>query len=93
VQAAEAAQIGLADRLVPAGQAGMVALELAMQIAANSPVAIRAAKQAIRQGGGVSLTAGLEIEDAAWRAAVGSADRSEGIAAFAERRTPRWQGR
>jgi enoyl-CoA hydratase/carnithine racemase len=93
VPAAEAAQIGLADRVVPAGQAGVAALELAMQIAANSPVAVRAAKQALRLGAGVSLSAGLEIEDAAWRTAVGSADRREGIAAFAERRKPRWQGR
>lgn len=93
VPAAEAAQIGLADRVVPAGQAEVVAVELAMQIAANSPVAVRAAKQAIRLGAGVSLAAGLELEDAAWRTAVGSADRQEGITAFTEHRKPRWQGR
>ncbi len=90
--AAEAARIGLADRVVPAGQAQVAAVELALQIAANSPVAVRAAKQAIRLGGGVSLAAGLELEDAAWRTAVGSADRREGIAAFTEHRKPRWQG-
>jgi enoyl-CoA hydratase/carnithine racemase len=92
LDAAEAARIGLADRLVPAGTAAEHALGLALQIGANSPVAVRAAKQAIRLGSGVSLAAGLEIEDAAWRTAALSADRREGIAAFAQKRAPRWPG-
>ena len=83
----EAEQLGLIDRRVPAGQA---ARELARQIAANSPVAVRAAKRALRHGWGVSLEAGLDIEDAAWRTAALSADRQEGIAAFAEKRAPAW---
>jgi len=66
------------------------ALELAEQIAANSPVAVRAAKQALRNGWGTALPAGLDIEDAAWRTAALSADRREGIAAFAEKRPPSW---
>jgi len=93
VGAAEAERIGLADRRVPVGTAGEHALELARQIAANSPVAVLAAKQAIRQGSGVSLSVGLEVEDAAWRAAAFSGDRREGIAAFNEKRAPRWPGR
>ena len=36
--------------------------------------------------------AGLEVEDAAWRAAAFSADRKEGIAAFVQKREPRWPG-
>ncbi len=93
VSAAEAERIGLADRRVPAGTAGEHALALARQIAANSPVAVLAAKRAIRQGSGVSLAVGLEVEDAAWRAAAFSGDRREGIAAFNEKRAPRWPGR
>jgi enoyl-CoA hydratase/carnithine racemase len=88
----EAERIGLVDRRVPAGQDGPAALELAGQIAANSPVAVRAAKRAIRHGWGVSLEAGLDIEDAAWRTAALSADRREGIAAFVEKRKPAWPG-
>jgi enoyl-CoA hydratase/carnithine racemase len=88
--AEEAHAIGLADRLVPAGSARTGALELAAQIATNSPVAIRAAKQALRNGAGLNLTAALDVEDAAWRTAAGSADRREGIAAFAEKRRPVW---
>src|SRR5262252_8310753 len=78
VQAAEAAEIGLADRLVPAGRARKAALELGRQIAANSPVAVRAAKRALRSGGDLPLAAALEVEDAAWRTAASSPDRREG---------------
>jgi enoyl-CoA hydratase/carnithine racemase len=92
IDAAEAERIGLADRLVTAGAAGECALSLALRIGANSPVAVRAAKQAIRLGSGVSLQTGLEVEDAAWRTAALSADRREGIAAFAEKRAPVWPG-
>src|SRR5947209_7693174 len=80
--AADAGGLGLADRRVPPGTAGEHALALARQIAGNSPVAVLAAKRAIRQGSGVSLAVGLEVEDAAWRAAAFSGDRREGIAAF-----------
>jgi enoyl-CoA hydratase/carnithine racemase len=92
IDAAEAERIGLADRLVAAGTAAERALGLALQIGRNSPVAVRAAKQAIRLGSGVSLQTGLEVEDAAWRTAALSADRREGIAAFAEKRAPVWPG-
>ena len=88
----EAMRFGLVDRRVPARQADRAALDLAGQIAANSPVAVRAAKRAIRHGWGVSLEAGLDIEDAAWRTAALSADRREGIAAFVEKRKPAWPG-
>jgi enoyl-CoA hydratase/carnithine racemase len=90
----EAERLGLVDRRVPAGagQPRGAALELAGQIAANSPVAVRAAKRALRHGWGVGLEAGLDIEDAAWRTAALSADRREGIAAFNEKRKPVWPG-
>ena len=90
VEADEAAAIGLADLLVADGQSRAAAFELARQIAANSPVAVRAAKQALRNGAGLSLAAALDVEDAAWRTAASSADRREGIAAFAEKRRPVW---
>lgn len=90
IEAREAEAIGLADRVVDVGTARELALEMATQIAANSPVAVRAAKRALRNGAGLGLAAALDVEDAAWRTAAGSADRREGIAAFAERRRPAW---
>jgi enoyl-CoA hydratase/carnithine racemase len=88
----EAERIGLVDRRVTAGEAAAAAIDVAFAIAANSPVAVRAAKRAMRNGWGVGLAAGLDIEDAAWRTAAVSADRREGIAAFAEKRLPAWPG-
>ena len=88
----EALRIGLADLLVPAGTASQAAVDMAGQMAGNSPTAVTAAKRALRQGAGIGLHAALEVEDAAWRAAAVSADRREGIAAFNEKRPPQWRG-
>ncbi|WP_412520469.1 enoyl-CoA hydratase/isomerase family protein [Actinomadura madurae] len=86
----EALDYGLADRRVPAGTAREEALTLAAAIAQNSPTAVRAAKRAMRLGGGVGLDAGLDLEENAWRTVAFSADRREGIAAFNEKRNPVW---
>jgi enoyl-CoA hydratase/carnithine racemase len=86
----EAVEYGLADRRVPAGTAREEALGIAQVIAGNSPTAVRAAKRALRLGAGVSLEAGLDLEDNAWRTVAFSADRREGIAAFNEKRKPDW---
>ena len=90
VDAGEAFRIGLADRLVPAGTARDAALALARDIAAKSPVSLRAAKRALRQGLDGTLSDGLLIEGDAWAHAAFSTDRREGIEAFNARRPPRW---
>lgn len=91
--AAQAHDLGAVDELVAPGTARERALEIATQIAGNSPVAVRNAKKAMRLGMGTDLAAGLEIEDGAWRATAFSGDRKEGVAAFTEKRTPEWPGR
>ncbi|MFD8610252.1 enoyl-CoA hydratase/isomerase family protein [Streptomyces sp. NPDC059631] len=92
LEAAEAHGLGLVDVLADEGRDRAEALELAARMAANSPVGLRAAKRALRLGQGLDLRAGLEVEDAAWRTAAFSADRAEGVAAFNEKRAPRWPG-
>jgi enoyl-CoA hydratase/carnithine racemase len=92
VPAQEALTLGMIDRLVPGDGAREAAFALADRIAANSPVGLRAAKRALRLGHGLDLRAGLEVEDAAWRAVAFSGDRAEGVAAFNEKRDPRWPG-
>lgn len=92
VAAAEARELGLVDQLVDDGRDREEALALAARIAANSPVGLRAAKRALRLGHGLDLKAGLEVEDAAWRAVAFSGDRAEGVAAFNEKRKPAWPG-
>ena len=93
VAAGEAYRLGLVDRLVPGGTARAAAYELAGEISAKSPVALRAAKRAVREGFDADFSAGLQIEDDAWRQAAFSPDRIEGIAAFTAKRPPRWPGR
>ena len=92
IPAEEAHALGLIDRLAPAGSALTAAFEIAEQIATNSPVATRAAKQALRAGWGLDYAAAMDVEDGAWRTAAFSADRKEGIAAFNEKRSPNWPG-
>ncbi len=92
LDAVAAREIGLLDRLVDVGADRERALELATTVAANSPVGVRSAKRAMREGLDRPLAAGLDVEDAAWQATAFSADRVEGLAAFAERRPPRWPG-
>lgn len=90
VGAEEAYRLRLVDRLVPAGEDRTVALQLAATMAANSPVAVRNTKNALRRGMEVDLAAALDIEDSAWRATVFSADRVEGVRAFLDKRPPHW---
>jgi enoyl-CoA hydratase/carnithine racemase len=91
--ATEAAALGVVDEVHEPGTARDRGLELAAQIAANSPVALRQAKRAMRLGSDMDLVAGLEVEDGCWRATAFSGDRAEGVAAFVEKRPPVWPGR
>lgn len=91
VGAEEALGMGLVDRLVE-GDERAEALALAGRIAAHSPVALRAAKRALRDGWGRELHEGLDVEDAEWRTVAFSGDRAEGVAAFNEKRKPEWPG-
>ncbi|MFD4788568.1 enoyl-CoA hydratase/isomerase family protein [Streptomyces sp. NPDC058459] len=92
LDAPEAAALGLVDQLAEAGRDREDALALAARIAKNSPVGLRSAKRALRLGQGLDLRAGLDVEDAAWRATAFSGDRAEGVAAFNEKRAPEWPG-
>jgi enoyl-CoA hydratase/carnithine racemase len=89
----EAHAWGVVNRVAPAGELADATADLAAEIRRASPVGVREAKRAIDGGFGVTLSEGLAMEDAAWRAAVASDDRAEGVAAFAEKREPRWTGR
>jgi enoyl-CoA hydratase/carnithine racemase len=90
VGAAEALELGLADRVVPTGEVLAAATALAAEMAGNAPTAVRMAKWALEVGADLPLEAALEVEDQAWRRAVLSDDRREGIAAWVEKRDPEW---
>ncbi|HKB28521.1 MAG TPA: enoyl-CoA hydratase-related protein, partial [Candidatus Limnocylindrales bacterium] len=69
------------------------ALELAARIAAMAPVAVLAAKAAVNRAEELSLEAGLEFERRNFYLLFATEDQREGMAAFSEKRPPRWQGR
>ena len=92
LDAAEAERIGLVNRVVPAGQLADAARQLALQIAGNGPVAVRAAKAAIDQGCEAPLPQGLEIEARCYERVLPTQDRLEALAAFAEKRKPNYKG-
>ena len=92
LDAAEAAAIGLLNRVAPAGGLRAAAEELAAAIAANGPIAVRAAKAAIDGGMELPQAAGLEHEARCYQRVLGTRDRLEALAAFAEKRPPRYAG-
>lgn len=65
---------------------------MAATIARHSPVGVRNAKAAMRGGLDVTLDEGLDLEDDRWHDTAFSADRAEGVRAFAEKRAPEWPG-
>jgi enoyl-CoA hydratase len=93
MSAREAEAHGLVARVVPPETTLDTALELASTIASLSPVAVRAAKQAVLRAHELPLAAGLADERAAFFLLFASEDQREGMAAFVEKRQPDWKGR
>jgi enoyl-CoA hydratase/carnithine racemase len=94
IDAEEAYRIGLAERLVTDEELDEVAWSLAHEIAAQPPLAVRAAKRAVTaSGSGITVREGLAIEARAQRTCLGSEDVREAFAAFVEKRPAHYQGR
>jgi enoyl-CoA hydratase/carnithine racemase len=93
ITAHEALGLGLVNRVVPRAELLSTTVGLAEEILRNSPFAIRQAKWAIDQGVDLPLEQGFAREHEAYLRAIASEDRLEGIAAFNEKRPPRFSGR
>ena len=93
LDAREALAMGLVNRVVPRGEALNTARELASQIAANGPIAVRHAKAAANRALDVDLISGLEYETDQFALLFSTDDAREGMTAFMERRKPEFQGR
>jgi len=95
VSAREGFELGFVNEVVPVGEALNAAKRWADQICQNSPMSIRASKQAVLEGSNVPLPEAMvaQREYPAVREMLVSADYIEGPKAFAEKRPPRWQGK
>ncbi|XP_068949081.1 enoyl-CoA hydratase domain-containing protein 2, mitochondrial-like isoform X1 [Petaurus breviceps papuanus] len=92
----EAKGIGLVNHAVPQNQEGTAAyhraLELAREIVPQAPFAVRMGKVAIDKGMEVDITSGMAIEGMCYAQNIPTRDRLEGMAAFREKRPPRFVG-
>jgi enoyl-CoA hydratase len=93
VRADEALRIGLVNHVYPATELRSRGLEMARQIASKGPLAVRFAKEAAQRGQNLDLAAACALETNLFALACATADQKEGMRAFLEKRTPRFQGR
>ncbi|MEW5852858.1 MAG: enoyl-CoA hydratase/isomerase family protein [Myxococcota bacterium] len=90
LSAEQAREAGLVDEVVEKGQGLARARELAAQIAENAPIAVRMLKRTMRE---LSPPPRMELQARLFATSWGSRDHAEAVAAFFERRPPRWEDR
>ncbi len=90
--AEEAARLGLVNRVVADADLLKEALALANELAGKPPLTLAAALAAIHRGMDASIDDGLAIEEAAFARIVPTHDAQEGVAAFVEKRPPKFVG-
>lgn len=93
IDAETALRVGLVSHIVPQGELLAKALEIAGVICERGPLAVRAAKEAIRRGLDMPLEHGLAFEDLLLGRLFATEDAKEGPRAFAEKRPPEYRGR
>jgi enoyl-CoA hydratase len=93
MSAKEAFDMGLASEVVPDPEVEGRAIDLARQIAALPPLAVQLAKEAVLAGMDAPLTSALALEAKSLQILFSSQDQKEGMAAFIEKRKPKFIGR
>ncbi|MDQ7857397.1 MAG: enoyl-CoA hydratase-related protein [Armatimonadota bacterium] len=93
VTAAEAYAMGLITRVVPDEVVVETAKDIARQIAAKAPVAVRLAKDAVLAAFDTTLEVGLDYERKLFYLLFATEDRQEGVRAFLEKRPAAFRGR
>jgi enoyl-CoA hydratase len=88
MDAAEAERANLVSRVVPAAELMAEALKLGEKLASLSPVAVAMAKESVNRAFEVTLNEGVRFERRLFLSLFGTPDQKEGMAAFAEKRTP-----
>jgi enoyl-CoA hydratase/carnithine racemase len=93
IDATRAAALGLVAAVVPRADLRAEVERWTADLAAAGPLAVASAKRALDEGHGQPLADGLAVERACYETVLTSADRDEGLRAFAEKRPPRYSGR
>jgi enoyl-CoA hydratase/carnithine racemase len=93
VDAAEAERIGLANRVVATEALRKEAETLAQDLAAAPPIPVALTKSLINREAELSIEASFEREAESQQRAISSEDHREAIAAYLEKRPPRYSGR
>ena len=93
IDANEALQWGLVNRLVPLGELMSSAVALATQIAQNAPLAVGMAKLIVDQGDGLDKRSQMTLERWAQSQLLATEDVQEAVLAFMEKRPPKFQGK
>ena len=93
MDAAEAERSGLVSRVVPARDLLREARDTALKIAEKSPLTVRAVKEAVNRSYETTLREGLLFERRLFHALFSTEDQAEGMAAFAEKRSPQFRGK
>jgi enoyl-CoA hydratase len=93
IDAETALRIGLVNRIFPKEELVDAALAAGENVANNGPLAVSAAKRVVQTSHDISLSAAHELETAAFGLIAASADRSEGMDAFLEKRDPEFKNR
>jgi enoyl-CoA hydratase/carnithine racemase len=92
IDAAEAERIGIVNRVVPADDLDKVTSELANRLAVLPPIQLALSKRLLNQAFSVSMAEALEFEDTAQTMNFASRDTAEALAAFLQKRDPRFTG-
>ena len=93
VDANEAYQIGLVNKVVPQDKLLEEAINMAKTILSKGPLAVKYAMEAVNRGLEVSLEEGLKIEADLFGICCATEDKTEGTKAFLEKRKPNFQGK
>lgn len=93
VDAKEALDMGLVNKVCPADGLLDACREMAAMISENGPIALEQAKYAINQGLEADMSTGLAIESNAYWITIPTEDRTEGLKAFREKRKPQYKGK
>lgn len=92
ITAGEAQEIGLVSKVVAGDKLAEEAETLAKGIATKAPISLRYVKEAVNKGMDMTLEQGLRLEADLYLLLHTTSDRTEGIKAFLEKRTPEFKG-